>query len=396
MTATPPFDPVAAHPTLGRPLRVLHVHHALYIPTLVAHGMRALGAVADTLHFDPTSRSRDLTWSSDYELPSSWRSLPRQLLFMYRAARRYDVFHFWARPYLVPATYSVLQAHKALDLAFLRRRGRKIVYQSDGCYIMVKPSTWKREVDPQVCFVCQTTQGETYGFCSNANTDRLSSVMSGAADLIVGTGMDLDYEQGAAYVFSPVDLTRWYPRLEVPAEYRYTREDPDAVLVYHGVGSHVIGTRGNIKGTAWIREAVAELRAEGIKVELMHVENIPNAAVRFFQVQADVVVDQLLVGGGGQNARECLALGKPVLTRVFGRQHAAMDPAAAPFPRAPFVETDVERLRIDLRRFVLDAELRARTGAASAAFARAVLSPEAAARRYLGLYQGTFATDGTS
>jgi hypothetical protein len=165
------------------------------------------------------------------------------------------------------------------------------------------------------------------------------------------------------------------------------------VLVYHGVGSHVIGGRGNIKGTSWIREAIATLRGEGLKVELMHVENVPNGAVRFYQAQADIVVDQLLVGGGGQNARECLALGKPVLTRVFGRQHAAMDPAAAPFARAPFVETDVDELLTDLRRLVVDGELRARIGAESAAFARAVLAPEAAARRYLRHYQRLFTAD---
>ena len=391
MTTSPSgVDPSAVHPALGRPLRVLHVHHALYVPTLLSRGMRALGAVADTLHFDPTPKSRDLTWSSDFELPTSWRSLPRQLYFLFRAARRYDVFHFWARPYIVPAAYTVLQRHRPFDLAYLRRRGRRIVFQSDGCYTMIRPSTWKRDVDPRVCFVCQTTQGETYGFCSNAHTERLAGAMSEAADLIVGTAMNLDFESGAAYVFSPVDLTRWHPGLEVPPEFRYARQDPESVLVYHGVGSHVIGGRGNIKGTSWIRDAVATLRAEGHKVELMHIENVPHGAVRYYQAQADVVVDQLLVGGGGQNARECLALGKPVLTRVFGRQHAAMDPAAAPFPRAPFVETDVEQLLTDLRRFVVDGELRARVGAESAAFARAVLSPEAAARRYLEHYRQLF------
>ncbi|MBK8127288.1 MAG: hypothetical protein IPK56_11505 [Elusimicrobia bacterium] len=57
---------------------------------------------------------------------------------------------------------------------------------------------------------------------------------------------------------------------------------------------------------------------------------MPHDAIRFYQAQADIVVDQLLVPGGGQTGREGLALGKPVLTRLHPAQRKAFAAAARP------------------------------------------------------------------
>ncbi|MBW3573100.1 MAG: hypothetical protein KY467_18545 [Gemmatimonadetes bacterium] len=371
----------------GRKLRVLNVHGALYVPYLLTQGLRKLGHRADTVYFEFRGPVRDLTWGCDYSLRSKWWALPQQAAFLAWAAARYDVFHFWAQPHLVPPLYNVLTKHYPLDLALLKKLGRKIVYQSDGCYTMIRPSVWKTQIDPEVCFVCQTTQGDTYGHCSNHNTIRLNAAMEKYADLRFGTGLGYDFEQGAAFEFFPVDTELWRPGLEIPPEHVYRRTRPGSVLVYHGVGSHVIGQRGNIKGTQWIRDTIAEMQESGYNVELMMVERVPNKMVRFYQAQADIVVDQLLLGGGGQNARECLAVGRPVLTRVHPEQWGAFDRSGG---RPPFVPTERHNLRENLVRLIEDEELRRDLGAASAEFARTVLSPEACAARYLAHYESLF------
>jgi glycosyltransferase involved in cell wall biosynthesis len=125
-------------------------------------------------------------------------------------------------------------------------------------------------------------------------------------------------------------------------------------------------------------------------VELMLVERVPNRMVRLYQSQADIVVDQLLVGGGGQNARECLAVGRPVLTRVHPEQWAAFDRSGG---RPPFVPTERHNLRENLVRLIEDEELRHDLGRASAEFARDVLSPESCARRYLAHYERLYEGD---
>ena len=108
------------------------------------------------------------------------------------------------------------------------------------------------------------------------------------------------------------------------------------------------------------------------------------------KVQADLVVDQLLLGGGGTNARECLAVGKPVLTRVHPPQWEAFKKAAAPHDSPPFVDTDRHNLEDNLVKLVRDVKLRTKIGKQSAEFAAAVLSPRAAAERYMNHYLRLF------
>ena len=374
----------------ARPLRVLHVHAALYVPNLLVGGLRKLGHRADSVAFGPRTRNTELTGSPDYLLPSKWWALPSQIAFLSYALTRYDVFHFWAQPHIIPPLYNTFTKHFPFDLAAIKKAGKKIVWQSDGCFPMVRPTIWKTSIDPEVCFVCQTTQGDTYGFCSNVNTIHLNEAMTRYADLRFGMGLNLDFELDAEFVFFPVDVDRWHPGLDIPAQYRYAKKTPETILIYHGVGSHVIGNRGNIKGTMWIHETVRDLEAEGYNIELMHVERIPHEEVRYYQAQADIVVDQLLIGGGGQNSRECLALGKPVLTRVHPQQHDAFRKASTPYGPPPYVETDRHTLKANLTRLIADRSERERIGEESAKFAKHVLAPEASASRFVEHYRSLF------
>ncbi len=71
-----------------------------------------------------------------------------------------------------------------------------------------------------------------------------------------------------------------------------------------------------LKGTAHILQAVEELRAEGVAVELSVVEGVPNAQLLDLVRAADVVVDQLVMGWYAMFALEGMALGKPVICHV--------------------------------------------------------------------------------
>jgi len=366
-----------------RKLRILQVHHAMYVSHLLTRGFRALGHRADSVYFNFGGPSSHLTWDCDVNLPGSPKSLLRHLGFLAYAMTRYDIFHFWSRPYLVPAFFYGTYKHLPLDLALLKKAGKIISFQSDGCWPMVRPSVWKAQIDPEICHVCQATQGDLYGSCSNDNTVRFNQAMERYADVRFGIGLGLDFEAQAEFVFLPVDLEQWQPGLAIPPEHVYQRQQPGSLLIYHGVGSERPGSRGNIKGSHWIRETVRDLQHDGYNVELMYIEGVPNRVVRFYQAQADIVVDQLLIGGGGANARECLALGKPVLTRVHPQQLDAWDRAGYGRDRVPFFNTDRHTLKANLIRLIEEPSLRAAIGERSAAFAREALSPVASACSYL-------------
>jgi glycosyltransferase involved in cell wall biosynthesis len=68
-----------------------------------------------------------------------------------------------------------------------------------------------------------------------------------------------------------------------------------------------------IKGTNHFVRAVEELQAEGVDVELVMLERVPNQVVRQAMADADVVADQLIVGWYAMFALEAMAMGKPVI-----------------------------------------------------------------------------------
>jgi len=68
-----------------------------------------------------------------------------------------------------------------------------------------------------------------------------------------------------------------------------------------------------IKGTQYFLDAVKELKEEGLEIELILLERVPNDEVRRVMASADVVADQLIVGWYAMFALEGMAMGKPVL-----------------------------------------------------------------------------------
>jgi len=69
----------------------------------------------------------------------------------------------------------------------------------------------------------------------------------------------------------------------------------------------------SVKGTAQFIRAVEELQKEGVAVELMVIEKMPNDQLREEMRRADVIADQLLIGWYAVFAIEGMALGKPVI-----------------------------------------------------------------------------------
>lgn len=71
-----------------------------------------------------------------------------------------------------------------------------------------------------------------------------------------------------------------------------------------------------LKGTRHFVDAVETLRKEGLEVELVVLERVPNERVRDAIASADVVADQLVIGWYALFAIEAMALERPVLCSV--------------------------------------------------------------------------------
>jgi glycosyltransferase involved in cell wall biosynthesis len=70
------------------------------------------------------------------------------------------------------------------------------------------------------------------------------------------------------------------------------------------------------KGTKYLLAAVERLRSAGYPVEIELLEGLPHEQVRALTGQADIAVDQLMIGAYGTFSIEMMAKGLPVVCRI--------------------------------------------------------------------------------
>lgn len=130
---------------------------------------------------------------------------------------------------------------------------------------------------------------------------------------------------------------------------------------------HTPNHRG-FKGTEFVINAIERLRTDGLQVELMLIENVPNDEVRGLLASADILAEQFLATGYAMSGIEGMACGLPVLsnleneayTRVF-RRYGFLD-------ECPILSTTPETLHRNLRRLVENPALRQTLGRAGRAY----------------------------
>ncbi|MEW5758298.1 MAG: glycosyltransferase family 1 protein [Candidatus Omnitrophota bacterium] len=75
-------------------------------------------------------------------------------------------------------------------------------------------------------------------------------------------------------------------------------------------------TARKFKGTEYILHAVSRLKNEGVKFRFQLVENLSNNEAKKIYQEADILIDQLLIGWYGGVAVEFMALAKPVICYI--------------------------------------------------------------------------------
>lgn len=116
-----------------------------------------------------------------------------------------------------------------------------------------------------------------------------------------------------------------------------------------------------LKGTDALIRACADLRAEGLQVELRLMERVPNSEVRAAIDEADILAEEFLLGYG-LTAMEGMCLSKPVLSNLSAEGYYDLFRRETRFADCPIVSTPPEGIRDDLRRLVTDPALRRRLG----------------------------------
>jgi len=390
----------------GEKRSVVFLGHSYYHFYYLAQALRRRGwdAVSVSLE-DPNGLNANYYHGEDVNLFSSDPERLRRNIegFFAEAVERFDLLHFAGDGLLsfFPENWG---SEKPADIIRWRARGRKIAYTISGCNSGVAQSSvarWSALGGNVVCDKCVWQLRPDV--CNDEKNLAWGRKVDTYCDVTFTEGFPaLDYQNTSKCVREPttmcLDPAFWRPDLEVPNHLKIERRGQE-LMVYHSFGNYESRARDgrDIKGTGAVIAAIERLQSEGIPVRLVFVTTVRNTEVRFLQVQADVIVDQLNYGRYGAGAREGMMLGKPTVCYI--NPNEVTSSAALPWLReVPLVSATEETIYEVLRDLLVDEERRRKIGQAGRAYARKWHSADACAERYEAIYdlimRGKFGTEG--
>lgn len=234
------------------------------------------------------------------------QNLPLKLLKLIKAflkqRSRFDVFHFNYGISLISfPRYNFVQA----DLPFYPR-GAKLFVTYNGCDARQKFPTMQRTP----IAACHQ-EGCYQGMCNSGERDKLRrkgiAKMSRYAKHIWALNPDLlRFLPPEKSSFLPYSLARWEDLPYSPVD--FTKKP---LRIVHAP------TDREAKGTGFILVALEKLALKFpgcIEIELL--ENLDHDQLINKMMEADLVVDQILIGWYGALAVEAMKMGKPVIARI--------------------------------------------------------------------------------
>jgi len=341
----------------------------------VSRAQRKLGHISDVMTFNAgrkefLARNCDINFKFDRKNISfrpdriypTLKFLIKFSIFFIKALFKYDIFHFHSE--------SFFGSRSSLDLKLLRLFRKKIVFQYWGCDIRLKTLSVVSS-DFSTCDNCIRA-------CQNSRKLRDNLKHLQYADFRIYGGVDvINLVPDAIFIPIAIDLDSWSPASEIPGEYILPRTENVRILqAFENAGS-----RGDQKGTRFIKAAVETLKKEGCGIEYIFLENVLHEAMKYYYQQADIVVDQLLTGWHGSVTMEALAMGRPVICylneeglRLLPKDH-------------PIVNADANTITEKLKNLVKDKALREDIGRRSRRYAEERHDALKLAKSYIDLYE---------
>lgn len=272
-------------------IRVLHSPNLAGLGGVMAQALRSLGVEATSVSYMP----HPYGFKSDIELnlqryPRAIKGL-RMLMFAVHALRRFDLFHFHYGTSLLPM---------GLDLPIIRSLGRKIAVHFHGSDIR-NPRFVLHAADRYR--TSQPLEGSTPPLSTAAQLGRVATWEKYANFMFVSTPDLLTMAPNAVYIAQPIDLSQWQ---FVPKQ--HPRLGPLVVL-------HLPSHQG-MKGTEFVLKSIQELSSAGYDLELRLAEGRTRDEVQQLYRDADIVIDQLLIGAYGLVSVEAMAVGRPVICYI--------------------------------------------------------------------------------
>ncbi len=240
-----------------------------------------------------------LNYNSDYNLNLQDISFIRQLFILFgwfkKSKKNYDVLHF---------NYgsSLLDFQKIglllLDLPFYLKK-QKIIFTYNGSDARgVHPTEYWDEIEnPKVSLYTKITR-----IVKKYKIKKVEKY----ADHIFALNPDLLHYLPSKATFLPYTVYHW----DAIHKSKYKYKIKEKIKILHAPTSR------ELKGSKYILEALENLEKKYSNIEVQVIENIPHEkALKLYQ-EADLVIDQVLIGWYGGFAVEVMKMGKPVAVYI--------------------------------------------------------------------------------
>jgi len=257
-----------------------------------------------------------------------------------------------------------------INLFLAKLSGAKLVYIPTGCHDQETKADFSLFDNGNVCLNCGV-----YEKCNDIRNTRNFEVIRRYFDF--GVGWDPFYSsqyKSVHFKYKCIDLSLWKPNLIIPAEFKEPKNEKIRIL-HSFFPSGRLNNDKNIKGSPFIYEAVERLKKEGYPVEYFYIHDKPSNQMRFYQSQADIVVEQLIYGWWGSTGVETMALGKPVVCYLNSEWKTFFHQIFPEYDDLPVIEADTLSIYLVLKKLVTDEDMRVKFGLASRKFAEAHFDP---------------------
>lgn len=151
-----------------------------------------------------------------------------------------------------------------------------------------------------------------------------------------------------------LDSSQWQPK----KDYTSHNGSNGSVKVIH-TPNH----RG-FKGTEFLIQAVKELQAEGLQVELTLLERVPNDKVRELMLEMDILAEQFVATGYALSGIEGMASGLPVLANLEHEAYTRIFRRYSFLNECPILSTTPETIKQNLKILITNPKLRQELGLA--------------------------------
>ncbi len=238
-------------------------------------------------------------------------------------------------------------------LWFSKKMGNKITLFPAGCRDVETKENFSKFDNGNVCNNCGWSEHACH---DKINLERIKSINK-YCDFTIGDGwLDSSLCNQTHIKYKSLDLNLWKPNLEVPSEYNLPKTNKLRIL--HSFYDEDRNHNGkNIKGSPAVLEAINKLKEEGFNIEYMYINNVPSNKMRFYQVQSDICIEQLIYGCWGSTGVETTALGKPVILYLNKSWKKHFLEVFSEYKELPFIEANTSNIYEVLKNLISNQKL---------------------------------------